>query len=59
MQLNYRGISYQSESAVESILGEVSGKYRGISMKMGHVASHIDPSSVALRYRGVSYRNNH
>jgi uncharacterized protein (DUF1684 family) len=57
MKLTYRGVDYESHPlAVETIPGEISGKYRGQQWRR-HYPRHIPtPQPVAeLKYRGVAY----
>jgi hypothetical protein len=58
MQLCYRGVSYESNpTPVETIKGEVGGKYRGLPWQHTHVKLNkglrVQPS-YELYYRGVT-----
>jgi hypothetical protein len=58
MQLCYRGVSYEyNPTSVETIKGEVGGKYRGLPWQHIHVKLNKGlrvQSSYELYYRGVT-----
>lgn len=55
MQLSYRGVSYESNpTSVETIKGEVKGKYRGLPWQATYAKHHRNQGTYALYYRGVS-----
>ncbi|MFZ4665370.1 MAG: DUF4278 domain-containing protein [Prochlorotrichaceae cyanobacterium] len=60
MQLNYRGIAYDyTPPAVETRLGEFSGRYRGLDWRFCNAPKHyVQQPNLDLIYRGVSYTTN-
>ena len=60
MKLKYRGVTYEyNPPAVETVEGEVGGKYRGLDWRFRNLKKPpIIQPSVNLTYRGVAY-NNH
>lgn len=60
MKLCYRGVSYDyNPAAVETIEGEVGGKYRGLPWRHTHTKPNkglIAKAPYELYYRGVSPR---
>ena len=60
MKLNYRGVTYEyNPPTVETIEGEVGGKYRGLDWRFRNLKKPpVLQPSVNLTYRGVAY-NNH
>ncbi len=57
MKLCYRGVSYEPNSTcVETIQGEVGGKYRGLPWTHTHVkmSGRLIQPSYELYYRGVT-----
>ncbi len=59
MQLNYRGVSYSSNNTLPEIgTSEMSGQYRGATVKLGSQSTQASHPTATLRYRGAAY-NNH
>ncbi len=58
MKLQYRGVSYEyNPPEVETTLGEVGGKYRGLDLRFRNLKKPpVLQPTVDLKYRGVYYQ---
>ena len=58
MKLQYRGVSYEYNlPEVETTLGEVGGKYRGLDWRFRNLKKPpVLQPRVSLKYRGVYYQ---
>ncbi|MBD0304775.1 MAG: DUF4278 domain-containing protein [Tolypothrix sp. T3-bin4] len=58
MKLSYRGVTYSYDPPeVETTLGEVGGKYRGLDWRFHNLEQPpVLQPTVSLKYRGVDYQ---
>jgi len=60
MRLSYRGVIYSSDATLDMPVSEVSGKYRGVSLRFRAAAELPLPEEAPqLRYRGAPYYKLH